>query len=128
MLHDHAYISLVECVADLLGHGLPVDYIINTSEAFDAVMTISQSVRPQGIGLQAVARSATTNVVCLYNNEWSDGFEPSLSTKANHGSVWIETVTIAPPHDRHHSLSHAYPIAISGETNHEEVEQRFKKP
>ena len=34
MLHDHAYISL-ECVADLLGHGLPVDNIINTSEAFD---------------------------------------------------------------------------------------------
>ena len=36
LLHDHAYISLVECVADLLGHGLHVDIIINTKHVMSS--------------------------------------------------------------------------------------------
>ena len=37
-----------------------------------------------------------TSFICLYANEWSDGFEPHFSVQANKGSAWLKTVTISP--------------------------------
>jgi len=91
MIGDHAYVSLCDCVADLLGHG-------HGSEPF----------------------------LCLYITEWSDGFEPSISTKANRGSCWIKTVTISPMSKDIHNLSNTYPIAISRDNvSHECIEKEF---
>ncbi len=64
--------------------------------------------------------------LCLYITEWSDGFEPSISTKANRGSCRIKTVTISPMSKDIHNLSNTYPIAISRENvSHECIEKEF---
>ena len=64
--------------------------------------------------------------LCLYVVEWSDAFEPSSSAKSNRGSVWLKTVTISPPHDKLHSMTNTYPIAVGPhDVDHEEVEKLF---
>jgi hypothetical protein len=62
---------------------------------------------------------------CLYITEWSDGFEPSISTKANRGSCLIKRVMISPTHSAMHKLMHTYPIAIGPESeSHDYVEEK----
>ena len=125
VIGSHAYVSLKDCVADLLGHGIDVDCIKRAEEG-ELVRRISESTRAQRILENSKTLHGTTEVLTLYVTEWSDGFEPSLSIKGNRGSCWIKTVTIAPPPNKLHSLSHTYPIALGLESDdHEEVEQKF---
>ena len=123
---DHAYVSLKDCIADLLGHGLNIDNIELTSSDV-TVCKISETKRAQRILANAMKIApSNNNVLALYLTEWSDGFEPSLSIKGNRGSCWIKTITVAPPPDSIHSLSHTYPIALGQDgDSHEEVEERF---
>ena len=67
-----------------------------------------------------------TSFICLYANEWSDGFEPHFSVQANKGSAWLKTETISPPQGNKHGLTYTYPVAFGKSScNHEEVEERF---
>ena len=131
-LKSHAYVSLGDCLADLLGHGFELDEIkldnFQDHQQGAAIKRISQTARAKEIyqNSMALRGNITRKVICLYLNEWSDGFEPHISIKANRGSVWVKTVTISPMPGNIHSLSNTYPIAIGkGEVSHEEVERRF---
>ncbi|MFY7881041.1 MAG: hypothetical protein ACOVR6_01995 [Fimbriimonas sp.] len=123
---DHGYVSLKDCVADLLGHGFDVDSIDDA--VIPTVVTKSSETKvAKGILDNFVNTHINSHdVLCLYITEWSDAFEPSSCTKNNRGSCWIKTVTIAPPPSQVHRLTHTYPIAIGldGES-HEEVEEKF---
>lgn len=126
---DHAYVSLIDCVADLLGHGLPVDSIERNGGNL-TVSKISESLKAQHIrdNAEKMSHDENADLLVLYVTEWSDGFEPSLSIKGNRGSCWIKSVTIAPPPEKIHSLTHTYPIALGQDgDSHEEVEDRFAK-
>jgi hypothetical protein len=127
IIDNHAYVSLKDCVADLLGHGFEVDSIeANVDGDNGSVRKISESKVARRI-LNNVSRThlQPENVLCLYLTEWSDGFEPS-SAKSNRGSCWIKTVTIAPPPSQLHHLTYTYPIALGvNGVKHEEVEAMF---
>ena len=124
MVGDHGYVSLKDCIADLLGHGLDVDNIELANP--ETVMRISETKRAQRILENSIKVNQGKEVLTLYLTEWSDGFEPSLSIKGNRGSCWIKTVTISPPPHQLHSLSHTYPIALGLDgDSHEEVEEKF---
>ena len=125
LIGDHAYVSLRDCVSDLLGHGMEVDCIERATHGA-AVTRISETMRAQRILDNSQRLHVGSDVLTLYITEWSDGFEPSLSIKGNRGSCWIKTVTISPPPSKIHSLTHTYPIALGQESDsHEEVEQKF---
>jgi len=125
MVGDHAYVSLIDCVADLLGHGMELDVIERVHHGA-VVRGIGESLRAQRILDNSERLHCGTKVLTLYVTEWSDGFEPSLSIKGNRGSCWVKTVTISPPPNKLHSLSHTYPIALGHDgDNHEEVEAKF---
>jgi len=127
MLGDHAYVSLRDCVADLLAHGFELDTISKPLPG-EAVMKVSQSERAQRILRNAESLHDGTNVLTLYLFEWSDGFEPSSSIKGNRGSCWMKSITISPPENKVHTFCNTYPIALSPDDgNHEEVERAFAK-
>ena len=125
MVGSHAYVSLTDCIADLLGHGCSVDCVI-PRKPDEPVISISQSDRAQRILHNSKLMSPDDDVMVLYLVEWSDGFEPSISVKSNRGSCWLKTITISPPPHLLHSCTNTYPIALGmdGES-HEEVEQLF---
>ena len=126
---NHAYVSLRDCVADLLAHGLKIDNINcdrHVPVCENTVTRIRETIRGRQIWENGKALHFGKQVFCLYINEWSDDFEPSYSIKGNRGSAWIKTVTISPPPGKIHALTHTYPIAIGLKgDSHEEVERRF---
>ncbi len=122
-LTNHAFVSLRECVADLLGHGFDIDTIDNGAMTTN-VMNIRDSQRAKDIFMWG--NNDRVQKLCLYLNEWSDAFKPSRSSKSNRGSCWIKTVTISPPKCKSKPISYTYPIAIGLEgVSHKEVEARF---
>ena len=122
---EHAYVSLADCLVDLLGHGISVELIENCSSS-EKVCTLSESLRAKTIAKNCQNISLTNNTLCLYVVEWSDAFEPSSSIKSNRGSVWLKTITISPPHNKLHCMTNTYPIAIGPhDVDHEDVEQLF---
>ncbi len=122
-LPNHAYVSLKECIADLLAHGLDFD-IIHDSTVPQVVSSISDSWQAKEIFRNA--GNDEVKKLVLYINEWSDGFEPSRSSKSNRGSCWIKTITVAPPALHSHGSMYTYPIAIGSDSvSHEEVESKF---
>jgi hypothetical protein len=126
MIGDHAYVSLRDCVADLLGQGLKVQHISTFESRDGTVSNASESHFSQLIYDRGCEHHGSEPFLCLYITEWSDGFEPSISTKANRGSCWIKTVTISPMSKDIHNLSNTYPIAISRDNvSHECIEKEF---
>ena len=157
-LQDHAYVSIVDCIADILAHGLDLDIIkagsgeedttTNTNEGTPSSQAGVSSVTSQSKHCRSIydraqrilanqqdsATMANSSfnmqdkppLICLWINEWSDGFEPSYSVKANRGSAWLKTITISPPANKVHSLDYTYPIAVGkSASSHEEVEKLF---
>ena len=138
-LQRHAYVSVIDCIADILAHGLDLDTINAGSDGDVPMLSAafqknSESPHCREIYDRAQAVSSTTvstehqrhPLICLWINEWSDGFEPSYSTKANRGSSWLKTITISPPANKIHSLEYTYPIAVGRSSSpHEEVERKF---
>jgi hypothetical protein len=138
-IKEHLYISLIDCVADLLGDGMDLDDITGSIAAIKdkdtPVQFVTGTRRAKEIWDNAImqynesgklAFISGTLLICLYANEWSDGFEPHYSVKANRGSAWLETVTISPPQGNKHGLSYTYPVAFGKSScSHEEVEEQF---
>ena len=122
----HGYVSLKDCIADILAHGLELDIITVQAEQVLDVSKISESKYAREIFDRASSLYPGEKVVVLYFNEWSDDFEPLYSSKGTRGSTWLKTVTIAPPPDKLHSLCNTYPIAIGKKSaNHELIERQF---
>ena len=82
LVQEHAYVSLRDCVADLLGHGFDVDNIAEVgTDHVEEVSQVGQCMYSQGIYHRGKEVHGNNPFVCLYITEWSDGFEPSISTK-----------------------------------------------
>jgi hypothetical protein len=122
-LRNHAYVSLQECIADLLGHGLEFDSI--TSDMLPiTVKSISDSRQAKQIFLNV--KEDHLRKLVLYLNEQSDTFEPSKSSKSNRGSCWIKSVTVGGPTWTSNGTKYTYPIAVGSDGgSHDEVEARF---
>ena len=122
----HGYVSLKECIADMLAHGEELDIITSDSPATSVTRKMSESPRARKIyeNAKIIFGASIERVLVIYFNEWSDEFEPMYSSKSNRCSTWIKTITISPPSDRIHKLSHTYTIAVGRKgSNHEVVER-----
>ena len=117
---------MFECVADLLGHGLDVQHICDSTSSDAVLSDACHSNFCRSIYERGAALHGYEPFICLYVTEWSDGFEPSISSKANRGSCWIKTVTISPMQKDLHNISNTYPIAVSRDNIcHECIEKEF---
>ena len=138
-LEEHWYVYLIDCVADLLGHGMDLDVITGSIDDIkykDApVQFVTETKRAKEIWDNAIMQynesgklssMSGTSLICLYANEWSDGFDPHYSAKASRGRAWLKTVSISQPQENKHGLSYAYPVAFGkSSSSHEEVEEQF---
>ena len=138
-LREQAHVSLVDCIVDLLGHGMDLDVITGNIDDFKDKYTpaqfVTESKRDKEIWDYAIMQyhesgklssTSCTPFSCLYTNEWSDGFEPHYYIKAPSGSAWLKAETISPPQGNKHGLSYTYSVGLSSSScNHEEVEEQF---
>ena len=125
-MKEHAYVSVRQCIQDLLGHGIPYqkleEYRGDTIEklwqckAAQSILSRAREVHGQFDG---------DKVVVLFLTEWSDDFEPNV-VKSNRGSVWSKTISISPTQSGQKTSANTYPIGIGPKgVCHEEVEERF---
>ena len=123
---SHAYVSLIDCVRDMMAHGIELDAIAQP-EVPGLVTRLGESAMAQEVlsrGLQIVG----TGGQIIYIVEWSDDFDPNASNKNLRGSVWIKTVTISMPHGSPRPMLYTYPIIIGPKKeSHEEAEARLQK-
>ena len=131
-LKEHSYISPIDVIKDISGHGLPFDVISQPqylSGDFSLVTQIGESQRANEIKTNAnLLYPLNNDVIPLWIIEWSDDFAPNNSKRATKNSVWLKIITVAPPHDGSYpSHLYTYPIAMGPKgVDHEEVEAKFK--
>jgi hypothetical protein len=128
VIDNHAYVSIIDCIAHLLSFSSIFTYVKKHPSHSVDVMHITDSRKVQQIKDQAASIYGDVNVVVLYLTEWSDDFDPSMSTKANRQSCWIKTVSVMSGNveDNMNNISTTFPIAIGKIGNsHEMVEQQF---
>jgi hypothetical protein len=98
VIDNHGYVSLKDCVAHLLSFhsGFSISHSGGHSGAVPAVVTkLTESAAVRKIKERAVHVAGTEDVIVLYCTEWSDDFDPSVSTKSNRQSCWIKTGKLA---------------------------------
>ena len=124
---NHAYVSLRDCVQDMLMHEISVEPVENLQHS--AVVTkLSGSRMASSLYRDAINKYGSGNCYTLWFNEWSDDFEPNSMSKNNRGSVWIKSITISCPFDNRNSYSNTYPIAVGPKgVSHEQVEAELAK-
>ena len=124
----HSYTSLLQCVADVMGH------VQSNVAVIDQHSTVPQRVSspihsPRAIEIASRARSIYQSRFsygyCLFIYEWSDGFEPTSSSKNNRGGAWVKTITIA-SNGLADEKENTYAIAFGPSSeSHEDIEQLF---
>ena len=126
VIGTHAYVSLKDCMANILGHGLDLDIIISADRSTYVSLLSECQVAKEIYANSTKNELFSSKPLCLYITEWSDAFEPSSCTKNNRGSCWIKTVTISPTVLEMHNMTCTYPIAIGKDgDDHGTVEQQF---
>lgn len=135
---NHACLDPLDCVKNLLAHGIPIGPIGHSSSthysfALKPYSWITETPRARelkdlALGVAATRRSEGTctgeELIILPAFSWQDDFDPNNSTKNNRGSVWTQTLTIAPPRDRRNNPLQTYPVAIgkSKDNSHDAVQ------
>ena len=131
VLDDHAYVSIKDCIADILGFGFPLDSPVTSRAECMPVEHLSQSAHANKILLNALkAYPDDPDVKVIWFNEWADDFEANNSPKSR-SSIWLKTITFSPPpslisDNQAKRLNYTYPIAIGPKcSNHNNVEKLF---
>ena len=83
-LQNHAYVPLRACIEDMLGHGVPMEPIMDLppfrTQEKRRVETIVQSQHCQR-WLEKTSAMRSGPCINLWLNEWSDDFEPNNQKK-----------------------------------------------
>ena len=111
---EHSYVSLVDCIRHFLGLRNLSDIALIPNDLIQQDQSIidHSSVSPRAREILRLCGSPDkTTALYSYILFWSDDVEPNR-TKANRGSVWLMTATIATHLKNGHCMEHTFPIAV----------------
>ncbi len=129
-VEGHGYVSLLDIISHLLSFSNKCtaahikDYVTETCEG-GVVTELSQSRAVQSIIERAAMVCGDEKVILLMCYEWSDDFDPALSTKASWKSCWVKTATIMSCNsfDKVHPENATFAIAVGNKKSiHQEIE------
>jgi hypothetical protein len=113
--HDHAYVLVRDCIANLLAHGREVNAFNSVKLQSEIVgddamvKSTAQCLKMRQMMIRAQAKYPNESVL-LYG--WGDDYDPSASIKGGRASCHCKSVAIAPPHGNHNSLDNTFMIAL----------------
>ena len=122
----HIYVSVVEIIRDLVGHGRHIE-----SFSADTSSVLAKSQRGQDIIIASQKSSRMVGLDCnrkfpghvLPIYIWRDGFDP-FNVKKNKASAWCMFVSIATPCTSIHSSCNTYLAALGpSKSSHDVVEK-----
>ena len=75
-MKHYAYISPIDILCAILGHGLPLDMIVDETTNFGKIYKISQTQKAKEIHQSSMTRlSEESSVITVWMNERSDDFD-----------------------------------------------------
>jgi hypothetical protein len=128
---DHGYVSGKDNVSHLLAFSSKYRCMMTSdiAERLNShVHHISESDAVREVLGRAAIACGGNDIVVLFCMEWSDDFDPATSSKQNHRSCWIKTITVLPGYCTYQKIgeSSTFPIAIGKKnSNHQCVEKLF---
>jgi hypothetical protein len=134
-IHDHGYVSVRECIGNLLAHGIQVNAFnsgmkVSCETVGDDVMvgSTAESFKMGNMLVRAHAKYPNNSVLCLPIYGWVDDYNPSASIKGGWASCHCKSVAIAPSHGKQNSLDNTFIVAISRKNKcHEDMEALFRE-
>lgn len=115
----HSYVSVADCIRHFLAHRDLSDLATIPSNLNE--MTLEKVAHSSCSERAREILQPTAHMLTSYLLFWSDDVEPNR-TKANRGSVWLLTATIATHLNNGHSLANTFPIAVGRKgDNHDAV-------
>ena len=125
-IDEHAYVSPMEAVKDLLAFGKDISFL-------DSRSTETHPNSPRGKEIMSYVRWLTSSplqdpdlpcrVIPLYL--WEDDLDPS-GVKKNRHNVWVHLLTIGPPEAKIHGNQNTYIIGLGPATSqHSTLERRL---
>ena len=135
-LHNHAFIRLKDVLLHMFAYGTKMEgicpyenhdysgtYVGESNEIFNAPF-IHQTINKI---LEKFPPSGIIKPLILFGTLWSDGFDAN-NVVHNAPSIWIRTITIAPPHDETTSTLHTFVLHMSHEgINHDKINGIFNE-
>jgi hypothetical protein len=118
--HGHAYVTVRDCIANLLAHGREVNAFNSGIKLQSGVVgadamvkSTAECLKTRQMMMRAQAKYPNESVLCLPLYGWGDDYDPSASIKGGRASCHCKSVAIAPPHGNHNSLDNIFIIALS---------------
>jgi hypothetical protein len=132
-IHGHGYVSVRDCISNLLAHGRPINAFFSGMKIPSEDMLVGTSVSTTAgcfmlrkMLHRAQEKYTNENVLCLPLYEWGDDYDPLASIKGGRASCHCKSIAIAPPHGKHNSLDNTFILALSRKKqNHEPMEALF---
>jgi hypothetical protein len=119
-IHDHGYVSVRECIGNLLAHDIQVNAFnsgmkLSCETVGDDVMvgSTAESLKMRNMLVRDHDNYPNHSVLCLPIYGWGDDYDPSASIKDGRASCHCKSVAIAPPHGKQNSLDNTCIVALS---------------
>jgi hypothetical protein len=118
--------SLISIVSYILCMGLPVYNMKNSNFISDVQNDLGNCTKAKQIYDCATSKMIDYDLI-TYFTEWSDTFDPNTSSKNNHASVFVKSITFPKCNDSTYPTSfYTFPICIGpGKKSKFEFEQNF---
>jgi hypothetical protein len=125
MIDTFAYTPLRGIIADLLGHGVPIDPMIPSSNTIDHYDKQSIQAYNECDVVTKIMNDHEVPTLVLRGTRWSDAFESTTSMNRIGRSVDLLSTTIGAPSQMKHSSDTTYISAIGRKTDSLEMEQMY---
>jgi hypothetical protein len=121
--HGHAYVSVRDCIENLLAHWQEVNALYSgmklKSEVVGAdvmVKSTAECLKMRQMMIRDQAKYPKDNILCLPLYGRGDDDDPSVSIKGGRASCHCKSVAISPLHGKHNSLDNKCIIALIWKT------------
>jgi len=131
-LGEFSFVSLKECVQDLLAHGVSIEKIQQSADDTEennnnnVVRKVRECKESKALYNRSQSLSEIPDIV-ISIFVWSDAFEPNTSSKQNRGSVYLKTVSfVRPEFSTANPNAYTYCVAVGPvKSDREVVERKF---
>jgi hypothetical protein len=119
-IHGHGYVSVCDCISNLLAHGCPINAFFSGMKIPSEDMLVGTSVSTTAgcfmlrkMLYWAQEKYPNENVLCLPLYGWGDDYDPSASIKGGRAFCHCKSIAISPQHGKHNTLDNTFILALS---------------
>jgi len=135
-IEGHAYVSIIDCIRDALGHcSGRVDCILSPGDLSStgeddpkifALRSCQKAKEILRVAQDIPGEKGKSDRLISYIIFWNDDCDPNSAAMQGRANVWLKSMTIAQPLDDRNRIENTYPIACGDKAlSHNLIEARI---